>query len=108
MKYRLGQKAEVLIYRNNHYTSYALVGLTNSFGAKREKFLDMLSNGPPAEYRWLIWKFMAKRILVKKKGMYERLLSSLDKKSTPVRDIKKDIERTFPDHKYFSRDHFGP
>jgi hypothetical protein len=108
MKYRLGQKAEILIHKNGHYTSYALVGLTNSFGADRRKFITMLSNGPPAECRWLIWKFMAKRILVKKKGMYERMLSELDKKSTPVRDIKKDIERTFPEHKYLGRDHFGP
>jgi hypothetical protein len=41
------------------FTSYALVGLKNFYNKNAQKFRDELSNGPPAEYRWLAWYFVS-------------------------------------------------
>jgi hypothetical protein len=80
------------------FTSYALVGLENYFKTNPDKFIDRLSKGPPTEYRWLAWRFMARQIQNKKKGHYEDCLRALSPGAKPLHDIDKDVNRTFPVH----------
>ena len=85
------------------FTSYALIGLKNFFASDPDTFINRLSKGPPAAYRWIVWKFMANQFnknANKSKNKYEKLLEKRDK-SLWLRDIEKDIDRSFPSHTYF-------
>lgn len=61
-------------FESIHFSSYALVGLSNFFRHNPEKFKSRLSKGPPPAYRWIAWKFVASLIIVKEKGLYEAKL----------------------------------
>jgi len=47
------------------FSSYALVGLKNFFLSNPEKFRSRLSKGPPPQFRWLAWRFIAMQIIQK-------------------------------------------
>jgi hypothetical protein len=52
------------------FTPFALVGLRNYFITNPEKFLSRLSKGPPPQYRWLAWKFVASKLSQRVQGAY--------------------------------------
>lgn len=85
------------------FSNYALVGLGNFFATNPELFLNRLAKGPPPQYRWLAWRFVASKLKPKITGDYEkfmRLGRSPSNKSC-AQDIEKDIDRTFPQLHYF-------
>jgi hypothetical protein len=59
-----------------------------------DKFKRYLEEGPPEDMRWLVWKVAldSARVLPLDMSAHEDHLC-----------IEKDIERTFPNHKFFSR-----
>jgi hypothetical protein len=52
------------------FTPYAKIGLQNFFETNPELFLSRLAKGPPPQYRWLAWSFIASRLITKIKGKY--------------------------------------
>lgn len=79
------------------------MGLGNFFATNPELFLNRLAKGPPPQYRWLAWKFVASKLKPKITGDYEkfmRLGRSSSNKSCQ-HDIEKDINRTLPQFMYF-------
>ena len=52
------------------FTNYAKIGLQNYFATHRGKFISRLAKGPPPQYRWLAWSFVASKLKEKKPGEY--------------------------------------
>jgi len=80
-----------------------MIGLKNFFTTNPELFLNRLAKGPPPQYRWLAWKFVAHNLKPRITGDYEKYLRlgrSPSNKSCQ-HDIEKDISRTFPKFSYF-------
>ena len=91
------------------FTNYAKIGLQNYFENNPEIFLSRLAKGPPPQFRWFAWRFIASRLKSKTIGAYDKLVA---KGRSPgenpwAHDIFKDIDRTFPEHPYFNRSEFG-
>jgi len=71
-------------------------------------FLSRLAKGPPPQFRWLAWRFIASRLKLRVTGDYEKNLYMGRQDSNVCRhDIKKDIDRTFPEFSYFKSSEFG-
>ena len=85
-----------------------MVGLGNFFATNPELFLNRLAKGPPPQYRWLAWKFVASKLKPKITGDYDKYLriSKHPSNKQCQIDIEKDIDRTFPQFTYF-RDGLG-
>lgn len=56
------------------FTNYAKIGLQNFFATNPELFTSRLAKGPPPQYRWLAWSFIASKLKRKIPGEYERNL----------------------------------
>ena len=54
------------------FTSYAYIGLTNYFTTNPMKFLSRLAKGPPPQYRWLAWRFVAQKLQAREPGEYTK------------------------------------
>jgi hypothetical protein len=78
-----------------NFTNYAKIGLSNFFATNPELFISRLAKGPPPQYRWLAWSFIASKLKRKINGEYERNLK-LGRNSKWSNDISKDINRSFP------------
>lgn len=86
------------------FTNYARIGLRNFYRANPQLFLSRLAKGPPPQYRWLAWSFIAAQLKPKVKGDYTKHLILGQQPENPcIRDIEKDINRSFP-HLYYFRD----
>lgn len=100
---------KVIIQRNKtpfapiKFSKYAKIGLNNFYETYPKLFLSRLSKGPPPQYRWIAWKVLSLRRLKPAKGLYEELLTK-GKDTIWLNDIKKDLDRTFPDHIYLKLD----
>lgn len=62
--------------------------------------MSRVSKGPPPQYRWLAWTTITNKRLKSAKGLYQELIIK-GKESVWVGDIKKDLDRTFPNHQFF-------
>jgi hypothetical protein len=65
-------------------------------------FNGRVSKGPPPEYRWFAWKLLSKSKSYILGGVYDDLLKNVQ--PGWEFDIKKDLDRTFPDHKFFNKE----
>ena len=65
--------------------------------------MSRVSKGPPPQYRWLAWKVIACKRMIKAKDLYEELLTK-GKDSPWMHDIMKDLDRTFPNHPFFNKE----
>jgi hypothetical protein len=65
--------------------------------------------GPPVQFRWLAWSFLASRLKSKTARDYERTLKvgRSEQNDKCKYEISKDINRTFPYNVYFRDDAFG-
>ena len=52
------------------FTAYAYIGLQNFFNTNPEMFLSRLAKGPPPQYRWLVWRFIASKLKQRIPGEY--------------------------------------
>lgn len=91
------------------FSNYARVGLANFFAAQPERFLKRLAKGPPPQFRWLAWSFLASRLKSKVPRDYERNLKvgRSDENDKCKYEISKDVNRTFPYYPYFKDDASG-
>lgn len=84
------------------FTNYARIGLQNFFETNPELFLSRVAKGPPPQYRWLAWSFIASKLKPKIRGEYTKyLILGKNDENKWVREICKDINRTFPHLQYF-------
>ena len=88
------------------FSKYAKIGLNNFYETYPDLFMSRLAKGPPIQYRWLAWKFIASRRLKPAKGLYEELLTK-GKESIWLHDIMKDLDRTFPTLYFFNKEQYG-
>ena len=44
------------------FSNYARIGLNNFFNTNPEHFLTRLAKGPPPQFRWLAWSFIASKL----------------------------------------------
>lgn len=90
------------------FTKWAYIGLANFFNTNPEIFLSRLAKGPPPQYRWLVWSFVAAKHCPKKPNQYSTALEQGRHPDNPCfNDISKDMSRTFPDELYFKNDAYG-
>ena len=86
------------------FTSYAMIGLRNFYSEKPGKFMELLMQGPPIDYRWLAWRMVGTLLLPKAKGAYETYLRQGNAGGNKWgRVIDNDVNRTFPFHQFFKR-----
>lgn len=105
--------SKVVIQRNKRPSDqivfnkhYAFAGLNNFFETYPQLFLSRVSKGPPNQYRWLAWKVLTQKYLKPIKGLFEELITK-GMNSSSLQQIEKDLDRTFPEHKFFNKSHFG-
>ena len=76
-----------------------------------KKFLERIGKGPPCEYRWIAWKIISGVKYSRIQGLYNELLEEADKldenEHDKLRQINLDLNRTFPEHRFFSDDQYG-
>ena len=91
------------------FTNYARIGLQNFFHTNPELFLSRLAKGPPPQFRWLAWQFIASRLKAKVPRDYETFLKEGrgPDNAKCVYEIGKDINRTFPYQSYFKDSSIG-
>lgn len=91
------------------FTNYARIGLSNFFETNPELFLSRLCKGPPPQFRWLAWSFIASKLKPKVPKDYEKCLrkGKMADNQTCIYDISKDVNRTFPFQTYFSESSLG-
>lgn len=81
------------------------------FDKHPQKFLERVGKGPPCEYRWLAWKVISGVNKSCIPGLYKELLEEADKydenQHDKLRQINLDLNRTFPDHPFFSDKKYG-
>ena len=75
--------------------NYQLSGLKNFYDENQATFRQRLRKGPPADFRWLVWKFLGDKILNIDEGLYKRNLSK-GQAGIWSQDIERDTNRTFP------------
>jgi Rab-GTPase-TBC domain len=62
-----------------------------------------MRNGIPIKWRWETWKSYINLEVISQKN-YESISLDMDTVSS---DIIKDLDRTFPNHKYFDKEYYG-
>lgn len=62
------------LLKHFEFTNFAIIGLSNFFHTNPELLLNRLAKGPPPQYRWLAWKFVALKLKPKIAGDYEKYL----------------------------------
>jgi len=73
-------------------------GLEKYYKLESKSFLERLKKGPPPKYRWAAWKTVLHTKEVFVKGLYEALIKpEMKAKSKWIKDIKGDVNRTFPE-----------
>jgi hypothetical protein len=85
--------------------------LKKFFDKNNKKFLERIGKGPPWDYRWLAWKVISGVNYSQIPGLYKELLEEADKhddnEHDKLRQINLDLNRTFPDHPFFSDQQYG-
>lgn len=85
--------------------------LKHYFDKHPEKFLERIGKGPPCEYRWLAWKVISGVMYSQIPGLYKELLDEANElnenEHDKLRQINLDLNRTFPDHPFFSDQQYG-
>lgn len=68
-----------------------------------------MAKGPPPQFRWLAWSFLASRLKSKIPNDYARNLKvgQSDENEKCKYEIGKDVNRTFPYNMYFKDEAFG-
>ena len=85
----------------NILESEAELGLANYLILNPEKFIKRMKKGPPCQYRWLAWKTCMNFRTLFVKGRYDEIKSKSCEEEFET-SIKKDLNRTFPNHQAFS------
>ena len=80
--------------------SDAEIGLANFLVRNTSIFQRRVKKGPPSKYRWVAWKTSLNFLSIFQKGKYDELLKQTPDEEVEA-NIKKDIQRTFPEHKLF-------
>jgi hypothetical protein len=99
-------KSTELVNTNDRYNN-----LKKYFDDHAHKFLERIGKGPPCEYRWISWKIISGVKYSRIKGLYLELLEEADlldeNDHDKLRQINLDLNRTFPEHPFFSDDQYG-
>lgn len=85
--------------------------LKDYFDKNPVKFIERIGKGPPCDYRWLAWKVISGVNYSQIPGLYSELLEEADQidenEHDKLRQINLDLNRTFPDHPFFSDQKYG-
>lgn len=75
------------------------------FRENRGEFLELVKRGPPPQFRWLAWQTLIGDPYIEEDYMVYLELGKMN--ASMMREIEKDINRTFASQPYFSDSKHG-